>query len=630
MTLDEDTPIIDYLEINGNLTFDPTKDIRLNAKRIFIRDGIMISGSAESPTTFKHEIHLHGEKEDSHLIFDGTLAAGNKALSVTGQLDLYGTKKKSWVKLATNAYPEDYTIFTEDAQEDGVLGWAVGDKIAIATSTFNYQEWEEVEIQSVSIVPIADGDFTTAKARDPAGMGYGVGGAGSASDIKFYSQSFVTKIGLTTALQYYHAGVELADESGKAIDTRAAVGNLSRNVKILGNAGTGTHNANVLVASYVDFNVADPTNPPTREGSVNLNNVEISASGQLESSRGGLRFEKPSGVAANTKTSTVDSCVVYDSDSFGVNMVKTQNVQFKNNIVFKNKQQGIYVTACSDINLENNLVMGTEPRGILARKEEKSSNFFICPETPVGCSGITFTGNYAAGADFVGFMVPAHPCVGSRGVDWGVGNYAQASMVGWRYTNPVSGGCILHDTQVTIFKSNDGAVMSKAGASSVTLKNLALVDNAKALSIVPGAEDGYVEVSDSVIIGRSIHSYCDTSACGSSECAVRRGSLLGGFRQSDESVQLLSKVKIPLDNPKEEQPWNGNFYWNSLSYVNFNPQANCDVKDFAIMTNSNIADKYAHNTFEAITMKNVDMDNSVIFFEKLPESNIVVEKCGYF
>jgi len=68
--------------------------------------------------------------------------------------------------------------------------------------------------------------------------------------------------------------------------------------------------------------------------------------------------------------------------------------------------------------------MGTEPRGILARKEEKSSNFFICPETPVGCSGITFTGNYAAGADFVGFMVPAHPCVGSRGVDWGVGNYA--------------------------------------------------------------------------------------------------------------------------------------------------------------------------------------------------------------
>ena len=58
MTLDEDTAILDYLEINGNLTFDPTKDVTLHAKQIFIRDGIMISGTADAPTTFKHEIHL--------------------------------------------------------------------------------------------------------------------------------------------------------------------------------------------------------------------------------------------------------------------------------------------------------------------------------------------------------------------------------------------------------------------------------------------------------------------------------------------------------------------------------------------------------------------------------------------
>lgn len=113
-TLDEDTEILDYLEINGNLTFDPTKDITLKAKRIFIRDGILISGSAEAPTTFKHEIHLYGELEDEHLVFDGTLAAGNKVLAVTGQLDMYGLKKKSWTKLATNAYPDDSIIFTED------------------------------------------------------------------------------------------------------------------------------------------------------------------------------------------------------------------------------------------------------------------------------------------------------------------------------------------------------------------------------------------------------------------------------------------------------------------------------------------------------------------------------------
>ena len=169
-----------------------------------------------------------------------------------------------------------------------------------------------------------DGDFVTAQARDSSGMGYGVGSAGSASDIKPGGGAFITKIGISAPLKYYHAGVALADEGGLSIDTRAAVGNLSRNVKILGSdSGLGTHNGNVFVASYVDFNVADPTNPPTREGSVNLNNVQISASGQHESERGGLRFEKPSGVAVNTKTSTVDSCVIYDSDSFGVNIINT-------------------------------------------------------------------------------------------------------------------------------------------------------------------------------------------------------------------------------------------------------------------------------------------------------------------
>jgi len=91
-------------------------------------------------------------------------------------------------------------------------------------------------------------------------------------------------------------------------------------------------------------------------------------------------------------------------------------------------------------------------------------------------------------------------------------------------------------------------------------------------------------------------------------------------------VQLLNKVKTPLDNPKEEMAWSGSFLWNALTYVNFNPGSNCDTKDFAIFTNENIADKYTPNTFENIDLKNVDMDNSVVYFNPLPQSNIVVEK----
>ena len=107
-------------------------------------------------------------------------------------------------------------------------------------------------------------------------------------------------------------------------------------------------------------------------------------------------------------------------------------------------------------------------------------------ETPAGCTGVTFKGNYAAGSELVAMMVPAHPCTGTPAVTWGAGNYAQSAEVGWRYTNP-GGDCILHDTPPTIFKCSGGGVMSKAGANSVTIKNLVLVDNVKGVSVVPGS-----------------------------------------------------------------------------------------------------------------------------------------------
>lgn len=160
MTLDMDTEILDYLEINGILIFDPTKDVTLRAKRIFIRDGQLISGSPENPTTFKHTIELYGDVSESHHIFDGNIQAGNKVLANTGLLDLNGSPKASWVRLASNAHPDDTMIFAEDVTQDGVMGWAIGDKLTITSSSFSRTEYEDVEIASVSIVDQAfDSDY---------------------------------------------------------------------------------------------------------------------------------------------------------------------------------------------------------------------------------------------------------------------------------------------------------------------------------------------------------------------------------------------------------------------------------------------------------------------------------------
>jgi len=128
MTLDvPSTPVLESLEIQGTLIFDPSQDVILRAKRIHIRDGQLVSGAPWNRTTVKHEIHLYGELLDTHLVFDGELAAGNKVLAVTGELNLYGVEKKPWVRLATNAYADDTVIFTEDVTTDDGNGWSVGD-----------------------------------------------------------------------------------------------------------------------------------------------------------------------------------------------------------------------------------------------------------------------------------------------------------------------------------------------------------------------------------------------------------------------------------------------------------------------------------------------------------------------
>lgn len=96
ITLDVDTPILEYLEISGTLRIDPTKDITLMAKRIHIRGGELISGSADNPTMFNHKIELHGVIDDLTLVFDAALQGGNKALAVSGTLEMHGKPKTVW------------------------------------------------------------------------------------------------------------------------------------------------------------------------------------------------------------------------------------------------------------------------------------------------------------------------------------------------------------------------------------------------------------------------------------------------------------------------------------------------------------------------------------------------------
>ncbi len=78
-----------YLEINGNLVFDNTKNLTLQSQYIWVKKGTIRIGSESNPYSQYANIILHGEKDDFKMVIDES-ASGNKILAVTGGLEFYG------------------------------------------------------------------------------------------------------------------------------------------------------------------------------------------------------------------------------------------------------------------------------------------------------------------------------------------------------------------------------------------------------------------------------------------------------------------------------------------------------------------------------------------------------------
>lgn len=101
--MDIDPPQFYYLEVNGLLIFNQTKDSKLEAKNIWVKNGRIIIGSEAEPFTHKAEIILHGEKDDPYVTLDPD-ASGNKMLAVTGGLFFYGKVPATvWTRLTAIA-----------------------------------------------------------------------------------------------------------------------------------------------------------------------------------------------------------------------------------------------------------------------------------------------------------------------------------------------------------------------------------------------------------------------------------------------------------------------------------------------------------------------------------------------
>ena len=187
MTLDE-------LTINGDLSC-ADKDLRLSARIIMVH-GRMDCGSVTKPYTKELTITLTGSKP-SNIVNDGA-GMGTKVIGVMhgGILNLHGEDRKSWLMLDQTAQAGSRELVLEEA-----TNWRPGDQLVVTSTSQDMKEAEEVTVESIN------GRIVT----------------------------------LSSPLQYRHFG-ELQTFSNDSrtwnVDTRAEVGLLTRNIKIVGDSSS--------------------------------------------------------------------------------------------------------------------------------------------------------------------------------------------------------------------------------------------------------------------------------------------------------------------------------------------------------------------------------------------------------
>lgn len=189
LLLDTSPPPLTSLTIAGTLVC-AEKDLTLRADWILLPNGgLFLCGSEVQPFQHHLTITLTGTNPQANTL----TGMGTKLLAVTGgKLELHGQNKMSWLHLAQTAPAGATRIVLEKP-----VNWSPGDRLAIASTSFQPLQAEEVKIQAVS----------------------------------------GTTVTLTQPLKYSHWG-QFQAFAGQTVDERAEVGLLSHNIVVQGDSSS--------------------------------------------------------------------------------------------------------------------------------------------------------------------------------------------------------------------------------------------------------------------------------------------------------------------------------------------------------------------------------------------------------
>jgi hypothetical protein len=339
LVLDVSPPALASLKIEGSLTPDQ-RDLELTAGNIHVM-GALTVGTESAPFTHKMVVTLTGE--------DPGADAPSKMIAVYGggSLELHGEQRTPWVRLsATTEAGASHLLL------DGPTTWRAGDRVVIASTSYDPNEAEVALVASVSGASVT----------------------------------------LAEPLRYTHWGTTQTI-GGATVDERAEVGLLSRNIVVRGDdrsdaTGFGGH---IMMMG----------------GSARIEGVELTRMGQ----RGKLaRYPIHWHMMGDAPGQYARSNSIWHSFSRCVTVHGTNDVTVETNVCYDHAGHGYFL---EDGIETRNTFSGN--LGLLTRIPPEGKRLLASDATPATYwmtnPDNTWRDNVAAGSEGYGFWLalPEHP-----------------------------------------------------------------------------------------------------------------------------------------------------------------------------------------------------------------------------
>ncbi|HLI70617.1 MAG TPA: G8 domain-containing protein [Ktedonobacteraceae bacterium] len=343
--LDTSPPPLTSLTIEGTLVC-AEKDLSLSADWILIPSGgLLLCGSELQPFQHHFVITLTGNNPQA----ENVAGMGTKLLGVVGgRLELHGQSKVSWVHLAQTA-----PAGTSQIVLDQPVNWTKGDRIAIASTTYDPLQAEEVTVKAVS----------------------------------------GTVVTLSQPLKYTHWG-QLQTFAGQTVDERAEVGLLSHNIVVQGDSSS-VNNGFGGQSMFMSGSI------------VHIADVEFYHMGQFKSL---ARYPVHWHLARNEAGDYIENSSIDHSFNRCITIHGTDNVLVRDNVAFDTIGHCYFLEDGSETGnlLEYNLGIETlaapDGENLLPSDTQPATFWITNPDNYL-------IGNVSAGSEGEGFWfaLPEHP-----------------------------------------------------------------------------------------------------------------------------------------------------------------------------------------------------------------------------